>query len=200
MIAYVTGPITFKTPTYIVIEAGGVGYQLNISLYTYARIEKEERAKLLVHYHVSTQDYQPTLYGFADDAERGLFRMLIGVNGVGLNTARIILSALSPEELRSTILSDDVVTLRKIKGIGAKTAQRLILDLKDKMLKSGGEGEMVVPALVTNNEYRQEAIMALVALGYARPAVQKTLNKLLKEGRTYNGVQDMIKDALQALR
>ena len=195
MIAYIKGNITFKNPTYVIVETGGVGYHINISLNTYAQIEKLENIKILTHFHVK-EDSQ-TLYGFAEDAERSMFVMLISVSGIGPNTARVVLSSLKVDEVRSAILSENVATFNKVKGIGPKTAKRIILDLKDKVMKDGGEAPaMLAP---TNNKVRTEAISALVALGFQKIKVQKTLNKIIQQQPNVDKVEELIKLALKQL-
>lgn len=195
MITYVTGPIAHKTPSFVVIEAGGLGYHINISLYTYTKIEKAEKAKLLTHFHV--KEDQQTLFGFYDGAERSLFRLLIGVSGVGPTTALVVLSSMNPDEFRTAVLGEDVSAIRRVKGIGPKTAQRIILDLKDKMMKENLESPtMLSPA---SNTQRAEALSALVNLGFARPAVQRALNKVFAAKPDLATAEDIIKLALRAL-
>lgn len=176
MISYIKGRITFKNPTFVVVEAGGLGYHVNISLHTYARIEKAEEVQLLTHLYIKEDAH--TLYGFAEGEERQLFRMLISVSGVGPTTAQLALSALSPEELRAAIIGEDLNAFKRVKGIGPKTAKRLIIDLKDKVLKDGGE--MSIPNTSLDNTAREEALSALVALGFSRPQVQRALNRVLR--------------------
>ncbi|MEZ4984642.1 MAG: Holliday junction branch migration protein RuvA [Saprospiraceae bacterium] len=195
MITYIKGLITFKNPTFVVIEAGGIGYHINISLHTYAQIEKAEQVRLLTHVQIKEDAH--TLFGFADEAERSLFRLLISVSGVGPATAQIALSGLSPDELRGAIIGEDVNTFNRIKGIGPKTAKRIILDLKDKVLKDGGD--MPVLASPQDNTLREEALSALVALGFARPQVQKVLNRILREPDHGATPELLIKQALREL-
>jgi holliday junction DNA helicase RuvA len=195
MIAYIKGAITHKSPTFIIVEAGGLGYHINISLYTYARIEKLETLKLLTHLHIKEDAH--TLYGFADAAERSLFVHLISVSGIGPNTAQLILSSMSPEEMRAAIISEDVAALQRIKGVGPKTAKRIILDLKDKMVKdSGAEAIALAPQ---HNTMREEALSALLALQFNRIQAQKALNKVLNSKPGISGVEELIKLALKEL-
>ncbi len=196
MIAYVKGPITHKTPTYVIIEAGGIGYHINISLYTYSKIETNVSVQLLTYFHVK-EDGQ-TLYGFSEETERDLFIKLISVSGIGPNTARILLSSITPQEARTAIISEDVRTLNGVKGIGPKTAKRLILDLKDKLMKDSGEGNLVLP-IAGNNKFREEALSALTTLGFNRIRVQKVLNKVLKENTAVPNSETLIKLALKNL-
>ena len=199
MITYIKGQITFKTPTYIFIETAGIGYKVNVSLNTYAQIEKLETVKILTYLHIKEDSH--TLYGFAEDAERGLFIHLISVSGIGPSTAQVLLSSLTPDEVQSAILAEDVATFNRVKGIGPKTAKRIILDLKDKILKDGGKvSSQFTP---TNNTIREEALSALVALGFNRGQVQKTLKKITQQQKstdsTINNVEELIKQALRQL-
>ena len=195
MISYIKGDITYKSPTFVIVEAGGIGYHINISLNTYAAIEKLERVKLLTHFVVK-EDSQ-TLYGFENGMERQMFTHLISVSGVGPSTARLMLSSMTADELRSAIIGEDLVAFKKVKGVGPKTAKRLILDLKDKMLKEGGDQPLLItPA---NNTMREEALQALVALGFMKSQVQKTLNRILREQPNIDSVQKLIKLALKNL-
>jgi len=195
MIAYVKGEITFKSPTYIVVEAGGIGYQVNISLYTYTRIEKLEAVKILTHLIVKEDSH--TLYGFFDHEERTIFTQLISVSGIGPNTARILLSSISPQEARAAIIGEDLSTLNSIKGIGPKTAKRMIVELKDKLMKdSGGK---VLKTAMADNTFRNEALFALEALGFSKSIVQKTLNKVLSQNPQVNSAESLIKLALKQL-
>jgi Holliday junction DNA helicase RuvA len=199
MIAYIKGEITFKTPTYVHVEANGIGYHINISLQTYSQIEKLERVKLLTHFYV--KEDQQTLYGFAEDVEKQLFIHLISVSGIGPSTARIMLSGMTTDELRSAIISENVVAFKKVKGIGPKTAKRLILDLKDKLIKESGEEGIMSPAVSSvSNTLRQEALSALVALGYVKIQAQKVLNKVLQSQPEISSVEKLIKLALSELR
>lgn len=195
MITYIKGQITFKNPSFIVVETAGIGYHVHISLYTYAKIEAVEQVKILIHEHI--KEDSRSLYGFAEEAERGLFRHLISVSGIGPSTAQIVLSSLNPEEVRAAIIGEQVQAFKQVKGIGPKTAKRLILDLKDKLLKESDGSTLTLPAL--DNTLREEALSALVALGFARIQVQKALNKVLKSRPEVNRVEELIKLALREL-
>ena len=195
MISYIKGAITFKSPTYVVVEAGGIGYHVNISLNTYAQIEKLETVKILTLLHVKEDSH--TLYGFAEEMERSLFVLLLSVSGIGPNTARILLSSMTAQEARTAIISEDVPAFNKVKGVGPKTAKRIILDLKDKILKDSGESP--VPLSIHDNTIRDEALSALVALGFARIQVQKVLNKTLSDHKSIEGVEELIKLSLKQL-
>jgi len=194
MIAYIKGEITHKNPTYIIVEAGGIGYQVNVSLNTYAQIEKQERVKILTYLNIKEDSH--TLYGFAEETERSLFVLLISVSGIGPNTARIILSSMTPDEVRSAIISEDVASFNRVKGVGPKTAKRIILDLKDKVIKETGESP--ISFAPQNNTLRAEALSALVALGFQKTKVQKVLNGILRENQVAQ-VEELIKIALKQL-
>ncbi len=195
MISYIKGKITYKSPTYIIVETGGIGYHVNISLHTYAQIEKLEAVKILTHLNIKEDSH--TLYGFAEEAERSLFVLLLSVSGIGPNTARILLSSMTPEEARSAIISENVPAFKKVKGVGPKTAKRIILDLKDKIIKDSGENPVIVSA--PNNTLRDEALSALVALGFTKIHVQKVLNKILSEQPEVLTIEELIKLALKQL-
>jgi Holliday junction DNA helicase RuvA len=193
MIDYIKGKLTEVTPTFIVIENGGIGYFVSISLSTFTRLEGKDECKILVHEIIREDSYQ--LFGFADKEERDIFRLLISVTGVGASTARMMLSSLSYDEIEKAILGSDVNTLKSVKGIGLKTAQRIIVDLKDKLGKQSGTGEIFA---FTNNTKREEALSALVMLGFGRSAVLKVLDRITREEKNLT-VEDMIKRALKSL-
>jgi len=193
MIDYIKGTIIKVTPTFLTIETGGVGYFVNISLTTFAKLEGKTDYKVLVH-EVIREDAH-LLFGFADREEREIFRFLISVTGVGASTARMMLSSLSPGEVEKAIIGSDVNVLKSVKGIGLKTAQRIIVDLKDKLGKQSGTGEIFALA---DNTRRDEALSALVMLGFAKGAVSKVLEKILMADKDLT-VEDMIKRALKNL-
>ena len=193
MIDYIKGNIAQINPTFLTIESGGIGYFINISVNTFSKLEGKHEVKILIH-EVIREDAH-LLFGFADHTERDIFRLLISVTGVGANTARMMLSSISPEEVEKAILGSDVNTLKGVKGIGLKTAQRIILDLKDKLGKQAGSGEIFT---ITDNTNREEALSALVMLGFAKSAVSKVLDKIVKEEKSLT-VEDMIKRALKNL-
>ncbi len=195
MITYLKGPITHKNPSFVVVEAGGVGYHVNISLFTYAKLEKAEAVKLLTYYHVKEDAH--TLFGFSEERERGLFKHLISVSGVGPSTALVVLSSMNPDEVRAAIIGEDVASIRRVKGIGPKTAQRIILDLKDKLIKESGESPIMVSP--QSNTLRSEALSALVNLGFPRPAVQRVLNRILQSEPNTKTAEELIKLALREL-
>ena len=166
-------------------------------LHTYSKIESMERVKLLTYFHVK-EDSQ-TLYGFESPEERNLFVHLISVSGIGPNTARVLLSSLKPEEARSAIISEDVRVISSVKGIGPKTAKRLIIELKDKLIKDSGEETSSVPSAMGSHSIREEALSALLALGFNRIRIQKALNKVLNESSGITDVEVLIKLALKNL-
>ena len=193
MIEYIHGTIAELTPTYAVIDCGGIGYLLNISLPTFTRLEGSTSAKLLAH-EVIREDAH-VLFGFIDEQERSLFRLLIGVSGVGANTARMILSSIAAPELEIVISTGDATRLKNVKGIGAKTAQIIIVDLKDK-IKPIGDALILQPA--TTNDIFDEALAALVMLGFTRQQSQKVLKKLFDNDPTIK-VETAIKKALSMM-
>ena len=191
MLNHLTGRLIEKNPASIVVECHGVGYLLNISLNTYSKISTEENIRILVHLQI-TEDAH-TLYGFADEDERRLFRLLITVSGIGCNTARMMLSSMNVDEIENCIVSEDVAKLKSIKGIGEKTAQRAILELKGKLKKDG-----VIPSVFSHIKVKDEAMAALLTLGFARNTVDKTLDSLLKKNPV-STVEELIKQALKSL-
>ncbi len=193
MIDYIKGPVTRITPAFMVVETGGVGYFLNISLNTYSRLEHKTEYKVLVH-EVIREDAH-LLFGFADEEEREIFRLLISVTGVGASTARMVLSSLQPVEIEKAITTSDVNVLKSVKGIGLKTAQRIIVDLRDKVGKASSGGEIFS---ISDNTKKEEALSALVMLGFAKSAVIKVLDKINREERNLT-VEDMIRKALKNL-
>ena len=193
MYDYLRGEIAEIAPTYAVIDCGGVGYYVNISLNTYTAIQNLREAKLFVYEAIREDAY--TLFGFRDKQEREMFELLISVSGVGPNTARMILSSLTVDDLMSVIASGNSGMLKSVKGIGAKTAQRIIVDLKDKVT---GVGDAAAVAEQGSGEAYDEAVAALIMLGFTRAAVQKPLGKLLREQPTLK-VEEIIKMALKLL-
>lgn len=191
MIAQLNGRLIEKNPTELIIECGGVGYEVKISLNTFSGIGSDENVKVFTRFIVR-EDAQ-ILYGFGDKTEREMFNHLISVSGIGPNTAMIMLSSLIPEEIAAAIQSEDVRTIQGIKGIGAKTAQRVIIDLKDKMLKMEFSAENL---FVTNNTNRFDALTALVSLGFDRKSAEKAIDKISTGEET---VEQLIKEALKIL-
>ena len=196
MITYIKGTLAEKNPTYIVIEtAGGVAYFLHISLNTFSQIKDEKELKLLTHFVVK-EDSQ-SLYGFYEEEERTLFRMLISVNGIGPNTALLILSSLTISEVVNAISTENVRTIQAVKGVGTKTAQRIIIDLKNKIDKTSFTNQDNFS--FNNNNNKIEALSALVSLGFAKNPAEKVLDKIIKEGGTDLSIEDLIKRALKLL-
>ena len=193
MITQLKGRLVEKNPTDVVIDCNGVGYQVNISLYTYSKITSQEH--ILLYTHLLIKEDSHTLYGFVDKAEREIFRLLISVSGVGASIARTMLSSLNPVEIRDAIATEDVSTIQSVKGIGAKTAQRVILDLKDKIIKIYDIDEVFVSSSSSNKD---EALTALEVLGFSRKQAEKVVDKVVKE-KTDLSVEDIIKDALKNL-
>lgn len=190
MIEYIRGTIAELNPAVVIIETSGVGYELNISLSTFSALSGMKEVKLLVHELIREDAW--LLYGFADERERSIFRLLIGVSGVGANTARMILSSIAAPELEQVITSGDHVRLKNIKGIGVKTAQRIIVDLKDK-IKPVDDTFILQPS--GQNDVLDEALAALTALGFQRQQSQKVLKKLFEAEPTMR-VETAIKKAL----
>lgn len=193
MITHIHGRLVELNPAYAVIECNGVGYMLNISLNTYSKLGDSESCKL--YSHLAVKEDSHTLYGFYDQLERKIFRMLISVSGVGASTARVILSSMLPEEIRDAIVSEDVALIKSVKGIGAKTAQRIILDLKDKMFKAFDDIQI---STRTGNRTREEALSALEVLGFQNKAVHKLIDKLLQNHPDLE-VEELVKQALKQL-
>ena len=191
MIAHLNGKLIEKNPTTLIIECAGVGYEVKISLTTFSAIGPAESIMIFTQ-HIVREDAQ-LLYGFATKEEREMFNHLISVSGIGPNTAMIMLSSLSPEEVAHAIQTDDVKTIQGVKGIGIKTAQRVIIDLKDKMLKITFSSENV---FVLNNTNRFDALNALVSLGFDKKAVEKAIDKISTGEET---VEQLIKQALKIL-
>ena len=188
------GKLVEKNPTHVVIECGGVGYHLNISLNTFSKIGDKEHCKLFAH--LAVREDAHVLYGFYDVDERELFLKLISVSGVGAATARMILSSLTPEEIKSHINGGNVGALKAVKGIGEKTAQRIILDLTGRLSAIGSGKDNF---LVSHNKLKQEALLALISLGFARNSAEKALDKAIKDNPSDKSVEQLIKDALRNL-
>ena len=197
MIDYISGKVAELTPTRVVIDNQGIGYSMEISVQTYAALEGKEAAKVYVYHHLQTNSDTVLFYGFSSKDERALFETLISVSGVGVNTARIILSSLSADELRTAILSENVNTIKSVKGIGLKTAQRMILELKDKIVKGEGTASDAL-FIAESNAAADEATTALVMLGFTKPNVAKAVQAILKQHPTAK-VEEIIKAALQML-
>ena len=197
MIEYISGAIAELTPTQVVIDNQGIGYIMEISLQTYALLEHKKESKIFLQTQVNQRDGTEVSYGFATKEERDLFRLITGVSGMGAASARMILSSLSADELREAILSEDVARLKAIKGIGLKSAQRIVLELKDKIVK--GEGSSENTAFEgSSSDAVEEATAALQMLGFSRPNINKTIQAILKE-HPLAKVEEIIKMALSML-
>ena len=193
MYEYIRGKITETAPAYVIIENGDIGYFIQISLNTYSKLENKENAQLYVHQIVREDAH--LLFGFAEKTEREIFRLLISVSGIGANTARIMLSSLSPGEIKSAIRTDDINLLKSIKGIGAKTAQRVIIDLKDKVDKTEIDDSHFVS---TDQSVLNEALSALVMLGFTKAPAEKALKKIQQSVKDIS-VEELVKKALKML-
>ena len=196
MYEYIKGNIAEINPAEVVLENNNIGYKILISLQTYSKIEEEKCVKLYIYHHVR-EDVE-LLYGFADKEEREVFTLLISVSGIGTNTARMMLSSMSSDEIRNAIVSEDVNKIKAIKGIGVKTAQRVIIDLKDKIVKGVGESSN---SILNGNVYspaKAEAASALILLGFNKAAVEKVLDGITKEFPA-SSLEDLIKIGLKRL-
>ncbi|MES2274413.1 MAG: Holliday junction branch migration protein RuvA [Bacteroidota bacterium] len=194
MYAYIDGKLVFKSPAYVVIDAGGVGYHINISLNTYSKLGEGEKCKLFTWLHVKEDAH--TLYGFIEEAERRLFLHLISVSGIGPNTGRMILSSITPQEIQAAIVGGNVSQIQRIKGIGPKSAQRMILELQDKLKKDGPDTLTMMPVNITAKD---EALSALVMLGFARNPAEKVLDQEINKNGGNLTVEQLIKFALKSL-
>ena len=197
MIDYISGKIAELTPTRVVLDNSGIGYAIEISLQTYAALESQKEAKVYIYHHIQSSSDVELFYGFSSKDERSIFELLISVSGVGVNTARVILSSFSADELREAILSENVAAIKSVKGIGLKTAQRMVLELKDKISK--GEGGVSQVLLVSDrNAVAEEAAAALQMLGFSKPNISKAIQKIVSSNPNIK-VEELIKQALQML-
>lgn len=196
MIAYIEGRLTHKEPAYVIIDVNGVGYEIRISLQTYSALPDGEKCRLYTHFHVR-EDAQ-ILYGFGGRAEKKIFLDLMSVSGIGANTALMMLSSLSTEEIQQAIISEDIRTIQGIKGIGSKTAQRVILELRDKIKKDLylTSGTSTTP-VTSSNTVRSEALTALVTLGIPRNVAEKSVDSVLKQNGGTLSLEQVIKMALK---
>ncbi len=195
MIYHIEGKLIEKTPTYVVIDAGGVGYVMQISLNTFTKIGEQEHVKLYTE-QLYVRDDMPRFFGFADISERNIFRQLISVSGVGGTSALLMLSSLSALEIQTAIATGNVALIKSVKGIGEKTAQRIIVDLKGKLGKDELSSDFF---LSNNNTLKEEALSALVMLGFNKAAAEKTLDKIIRTEGTGQTVEQLIKSALKNL-
>lgn len=195
MINYLEGKLAVKDPTYVVIDINGVGYEAKISLITYSAIKGKDQCKLYTH--LSIREDAHTLFGFSEESEKRRFLDLISISGVGPSTGLMILSSLSPEELQHAIVNEDVKTIQSVKGIGSKTAQRIVLELKDKMKKEGLLDKAIEKVPFANNTLREEALSALTTLGIAKPSAEKSIDIILKQHGQDINLEELIKLALK---
>ena len=193
MITQIKGKLIEKNPTQVVIDCNGIGYEVNISLYTFSSLSSEENIKLFTHLQVREDAH--ILYGFGTVLERAVFRLLIAVSGIGTSTARTMLSSLTPAEIQQAIGTEDVATIQGVKGIGLKTAQRVIIELKDKIKTLQGTDEIPI---FKSNTIKEETLSALEVLGYSRKASEKVVDKLI-QGDPDSNVEELIKSALNKL-
>jgi len=193
MITHIKGKLIEKNPTYVVVETAGLGYILHISLNTYSKIPDNEL--VFLYTHLSVKEDSQTLFGFIDKTEREIFRLLISVSGVGPSIARTMLSSMSTDEIQHAIVSGDVAVIQSVKGIGVKTAQRVLIDLKDKISKTYAIDEV---SILENNTSKNEALSALEVLGFNKKLSEKAIDKILKEDNTLS-VEGLIKNALKNL-
>ncbi len=193
MITHLSGKLVEKNPTYAIVECNGVGYFLNISLHTFSLLPADENIKIYTHLQVKEDSH--TLFGFMDKAEREIFLLLISISGIGPSIARTMLSSLNPTQVRDAIANGEVATIQGVKGIGAKTAQRVIVELKDKVLKVQNMDEVSLPS---NNTTKEEALSALEVLGFNRRQSEKVVDRVLSQGASLS-VEDIIKQALKNL-
>lgn len=193
MITQIKGKLVEKNPTQLVVDCNGIGYEINISLHTFSSLSSDENIKLFTHLQVREDAH--ILYGFFTVLERAVFRLLISVSGIGTSTARTMLSSLTPAEIRQAIGTEDVATIQGVKGIGLKTAQRVIIELKDKIKTLQGNDEIPV---FKSNTIKEETLSALEVLGYSRKASEKVVDKLI-QGNPDSTVEELIKSALNKL-
>ncbi len=193
MYDYIKGEIKEISPTHVIIETNGIGYFINISVFTFSKLSGKEKSTILIYELIREDTHQ--LFGFFDQKEREIFLNLISVNGVGANTARVMLSSLSPNEIKNAILHNDINTLKGIKGIGAKSAERIIVDLRDKVGKIPDGDQIIVPL---DNTIKEEALSALVMLGFPKAKVDKIINDILLKDNDLS-VEELIKQALKRI-
>ena len=195
MIAFLKGKLVQLEPTQAIVEVNGVGYQLQISLQTFSEIKEQEN--IMLHTHLSIREDAHLLYGFSNEAEKKLFQQLISVNGVGPSTAIVMLSYMSSSELKSAIIREDAAALQMIKGIGGKTALRVIIDLKDKLKKESWDDTQPAISIGAHNTVRKEALSALLMLGLPKAAAEKSVDSVLKKSGNTITLEDLVKQALK---
>lgn len=197
MFAYLKGQITYKSPTFIYVECNGVGYQVHISLHTFSKLENLENIKILTYLHV--KEDEQSLYGFFEPDEKSLFIQLISVSGIGVNTARVILSYMTPDEVKTAIIQENAFALGKVKGIGPKTAKRIILDLKDKVMKESPDSPDSILSDQKPLHHKSEAISALIALGFPKPVIEKHVRNIPEKEAENMNVEELIKQVLKQM-
>ena len=195
MIAFLKGKLIQRDPTFVVVEVQGIGYQLHISLQTFSDIKEQEN--VMLHTHLNIREDAHILFGFSSVVEKKLFQQLISVNGVGPSTAIIMLSYMNSNELKSAIVREDAASLQSIKGIGGKTAQRVIIELKDKLKKENWEEAQPAISLGSHNTMRNEALSALLTLGLPRAAAEKSVDTVLRKSGNTITLEDLVKQALK---
>ncbi len=193
MYAFISGKVTLLTPAMVVLENNGIGYEIHISLHTYASIQGKKECRLFIHFHVKEDAH--TLYGFFSEDEKTLFRLLISVSGVGPASARLVLSSMQPAEFAEAILHEDEAKIRSIKGIGPKSAKRLILELKDKLPQMKASEEIMAPG--ASNTLKEEALSALIMLGFSKSQAEKSIEKTLRHQPALDSVELLIKETLK---
>ncbi|WP_200979773.1 Holliday junction branch migration protein RuvA [Echinicola sp. 20G] len=198
MIDYLKGKLVTKDPTYVVIDINGIGYHVKISLNTFSQIKDEEQVMLLTHLHIKEDAH--TLFGFKEELEKRLFLLLISISGVGPNTGLMILSSLSVQELQNAIIGDDHKTIQRVKGVGLKTAQRIVLELKDKIKKEGMSDGIPTTSgfLHQNKQIKEEALQALITLGFTKAAAEKNIDAILKKSGVEISLEELIKASLRS--
>lgn len=196
MFAYIEGSLAIREPAFVVIDVGGIGYELKITLGTYSAIKDLSKVKLFTYSHIKEDAY--TLYGFIDQSEKNLFMALISISGVGPATGVLILSSLPPEEIQNAILTENVSVIQSVKGVGAKTAQRIILELKDKLLKENLVVQNGQNSMISHNSVQKEALSALVTLGINKSVAEKAIINNLKNADNDLTVEELIKRVLKS--
>ena len=195
MIAFLKGKLVHQEPTQVIVDVNGVGYQLSISLFTYSEIKDKEN--IMLHTHLTIREDAHLLFGFSSESEKRLFQQLISVNGVGPNTAIVMLSYMGSNELKSAIVREDAGTLQSIKGIGAKTALRVIIDLRDKLKKESWDETQPSISIGPHNTLRKEALSALLTLGLSKAAAEKSVDSALNKSGNTITLEDLVKQALK---
>ncbi|MBT1708095.1 Holliday junction branch migration protein RuvA [Fulvivirgaceae bacterium PWU5] len=195
MIAFLKGRLVHREPTHVIIDVNGIGYLVTISLQTFSEIKEQEN--ILLHTHLAIREDAHVLFGFSNESEKRLFQQLITVNGVGPSTAIVMLSYMNSNELKTAIVQEDAGALQRIKGIGGKTAQRVIIDLKDKLKKESWEESQPAISIGTNNTLRKEALSALLTLGFPKAAAEKSVDTVLKKSGNTITLEDLVKQALK---